>query len=238
MGTSEHVPPDQSPHVNRASEAVPLVSVLIPSWNKDRWVSAAIASALAQTHPRVEVIVVDDGSTDGSRAVLDAWADRIRVAHQAHSGANVARNHALRLARGEFVQYLDADDWLHPDKIATQVQWLSASAADIVYGDVILASHQPDGSVRLSPTARRGALGRCDPRADDHPLLSLLRYGSPGNMSYLIRRSTLGDSYACWDPAVERNQVRAFIVGLVAGGRGWHTFQGLIRTTGAITTQP
>jgi len=104
----------------------PLVSILIPAYNAAPWIAATLESALAQTHPRVEITVVDDGSTDDTLARARAFEPRgIRVVSQPNAGASAARNHALRLARGDFIQYLDADDLLSPRKIELQLALLA-----------------------------------------------------------------------------------------------------------------
>lgn len=111
----------------------PLVSILIPAYNAAPWIAETLSSALGQTHPRCEIIVVDDGSRDETvqrtRAVADAHPDRIRVVSQTNAGASAARNHALRLARGEFIQYLDADDLLSSRKIELQLARLASAPA-------------------------------------------------------------------------------------------------------------
>lgn len=112
-----------------------LVSILIPCYNAERWIGEAIESALAQTYSPCEVIVVDDGSTDGSLDVIRGFGDRIRYETGPNRGANAARNHLLALARGEWAQYLDADDYLLPDKIATQMRVLMEyPETDVLYG--------------------------------------------------------------------------------------------------------
>ncbi|TDV43199.1 glycosyltransferase family 2 protein [Actinophytocola oryzae] len=96
----------------------PLVSVIIPCYNGIPWVEHAIHSILRQTYPNIEVIVVDDGSTDDSRAVIEAeFGDAVKVIGIANSGPGAARNVALESASGEFVQYLDADNVLTAEKI-------------------------------------------------------------------------------------------------------------------------
>ena len=111
----------------------PLVSILIPCYNAAPWLAATLASALAQTHPRTEIIVVDDGSSDHSVTVARTFAPHgVRVVTQPNAGASAARNHALRLACGDFIQFLDADDLLTPDKIAAQVAHLTRSAPDSI----------------------------------------------------------------------------------------------------------
>jgi len=101
----------------------PLVSILIPAYNAEKWLGAAIASALGQTWPQKEIIVVDDGSTDGTLAVVRQFeSNGVRVVTQANQGAAAARNKAFALSRGDYIQWLDADDLLSPDKVAHQMQ--------------------------------------------------------------------------------------------------------------------
>ena len=111
----------------------PLVSLIIPCHNAGRWLAGTLESALAQTWPATEILVINDGSTDESATVAQPFAARgVRVITQPNQGASAARNHGLRLARGEFIQFLDADDLLSPDKIARQVGLLQAKPAGSV----------------------------------------------------------------------------------------------------------
>ena len=98
-----------------------LVSVIIPTYNRANRVLDAIASALAQTYRQLEVIVVDDGSTDTTEAALAPLTDRIRVVRQANGGPSVARNRGAAEASGQIVAFLDSDDRWMPDKIERQV---------------------------------------------------------------------------------------------------------------------
>ena len=99
-----------------------LVSILIPAYNAHRWLGESVGSALAQTWPNKEVIIVDDGSKDETLALARTFdARNVKVVTQENAGAPAARNHALRLAQGDYIQWLDADDVLHPEKIARQM---------------------------------------------------------------------------------------------------------------------
>jgi hypothetical protein len=101
----------------------PLVSILIPAYNAERWLAQTLQSALAQTWLRHEVIVVDDGSRDQTLAVARRFESaKVRVVHQANAGASAARNHAFKLAQGDYIQWLDADDVLDRHKIERQLQ--------------------------------------------------------------------------------------------------------------------
>jgi glycosyltransferase involved in cell wall biosynthesis/peptidoglycan/xylan/chitin deacetylase (PgdA/CDA1 family) len=100
----------------------PLVSILIPSYNAQLWIAETLRSALAQTWERKEIIVVDDGSTDQTLAIARKFeSKRVRVVTQKNQGASSARNTALSLCQGDYIQWLDADDLLGPEKIARQM---------------------------------------------------------------------------------------------------------------------
>lgn len=106
------------------SRAPGMVSVIMPCYNGERYLAEAIDSALDQTYRPIEVIVVDDGSTDGSRRVAEGYGHRIRWTQRDHSGIAGARNHGIALAKGEFLAFLDADDLWIKDKLERQVRAL------------------------------------------------------------------------------------------------------------------
>src|SRR5689334_15167297 len=96
----------------------PLVSILIPAYNAEQWIPEAIRSACAQSWSRKEIIVVDDGSTDRTLEVARRFASpEVNVVSTSNHGAAAARNHALRLSQGDYIQWLDADDILATDKL-------------------------------------------------------------------------------------------------------------------------
>jgi GT2 family glycosyltransferase len=102
----------------------PRVSVMIPVYNRAHLLAAAIDSVLAQSYGDYEIIVIDDGSTEDIRAVTDAYDERVRYARIDHAGQAAARNHGMRMARGEYLCLLDSDDLYWPHKLALQVDYL------------------------------------------------------------------------------------------------------------------
>ena len=100
----------------------PLVSILIPAYNAEGWIADTIGSAIAQTWPRKEIILVDDGSKDRTAEIASRFSARnVTVITQQNGGASAARNTALAAAQGDYIQWLDADDLLAPDKVARQM---------------------------------------------------------------------------------------------------------------------
>ncbi|WP_420457536.1 glycosyltransferase family 2 protein [Rubrivirga sp.] len=113
-----------------------LVSVLIPAYNAERYVGEAIESVLSQTYPHVEIIVVNDGSTDGTREVLGPYeAQGVRVIDQPNAGQCAAANRAFSESNGELVKFFDADDVLAPDHVARQVERLGDRRDAVAVGE-------------------------------------------------------------------------------------------------------
>ncbi len=102
----------------------PLVSILIPAYNAEGTVADTIRSALAQTWPRKEIIVVDDGSKDGTAEIVRRFGSRVTLVSTENQGGAAARNQAYRLCHGDYIQWLDADDLLAPDKLERQLATL------------------------------------------------------------------------------------------------------------------
>ena len=121
----------------------PLVSILIPCYNAEKWLAETLESALAQTWDNIEIIVVDDGSTDKSLAVAKQFEiDGVKVISQTNKGASAARNRAFQESQGDFIQYLDADDLLAPDKIELQVKLFLDGNLDFVVSGEWARFHQ------------------------------------------------------------------------------------------------
>jgi glycosyltransferase involved in cell wall biosynthesis len=100
----------------------PFVSILIPCHNARQWIGQCVQSAIDQTYPHKEIVIVDDGSTDGSQDVIRSFGDRLRSEFTPNRGSNFARNRLVELSRGNWLSFLDADDYLLPEKIERQIE--------------------------------------------------------------------------------------------------------------------
>ena len=141
----DETPASDEARVNRCETHQPLVSVIIPAYNGTAFLKAAIDSVLDQTYPSVECIVVDDGSTDETPSIIDSFGSLVRSQRRANQGPARARNHGARLARGQFVSFLDHDDYWRPTKIERQVRRLAERPeAAVIYTAVELIDANGD----------------------------------------------------------------------------------------------
>jgi glycosyltransferase involved in cell wall biosynthesis len=166
----------------------PCVSIVIPCFNQASYLGEAIESAWRQLHPNLEVIVVDDGSTDDTPRVAATYRT-IRYLHQSNSGTAVARNRGLRDSLGEFLIFLDADDRLLPDAVTRGVEYLTRHPDDaLVTGHVQLI--RADGTPDIVPMQDHDTAG----------YLALLRWNyiwTPGAVMY---RRRIFDAIGGFDP--------------------------------------
>ncbi len=125
-----------------AEKSASTASVVIPAYNSAGCIRRAIDSALAQTLPPLEIIVVDDGSKDDTAAVVGAYSDPVRLIRQANGGPGAARNHGARVARGEWIGLLDADDAWLPHKLATQLLFTRSDKTGVVHAAVLSGATQ------------------------------------------------------------------------------------------------
>jgi glycosyltransferase involved in cell wall biosynthesis len=132
----------------------PLVSILIPCYNAEPWLKATLSSALAQTGIEKEIILVDDGSTDQSLAIARSFRNpELKIVSQENRGQSASFNRAIREAQGDFFEYLDADDLLHPEKIARQLAALRAQPVDSVASGAWARFHDDPESARFQSEA-------------------------------------------------------------------------------------
>jgi glycosyltransferase involved in cell wall biosynthesis len=111
----------------------PLISVVLPTYNSGRFLAAALDSALAQTYPNIEVIVINDGSTDDTVEVLARYPGRVRSFTQTNQGVSCARNRGVEKSRGEYIAFLDADDLWDPEKLTKQLPLFRTPDTGMVY---------------------------------------------------------------------------------------------------------
>ena len=131
-----------------SSSSSDTVSVIIPVYNSELYLNCCLDSILAQSYETLEIILVDDGSTDASSAICDDYAKkdhRIKVIHKANGGVSSARNAGIRRATGDYFVFIDADDYINPDSIESMI---SCSGSDIVIAQIQQFNNQPSSHVR------------------------------------------------------------------------------------------
>lgn len=165
---------------SKSTLSAPTVSIIIPVYNGEAFIQAALDTVFAQTFNDYEIIVVDDGSTDATMAILEAYGDRLQIVRQKNGGHASARNAATNIARGEWIAMLDADDLWHPNKLEQQLA--TAGDADVVY----TAALNFEDSKRVDDVTFRD--GEC-PRGDIFEDLIIDNFIT--HSSVLIRKSAL-----------------------------------------------
>jgi hypothetical protein len=172
-----------------------LVSVIVPAWNAGATIDATLRSVRAQTYSPLEIVVVDDGSTDGTASVVEAHgADdpRIHLIRQTNQGVAAARNAGIAAAKGEFVAPVDADDLWHPDKIRLQVEAMRMAGAKA--GLCCTGVHAIDADARI--------VGTYVPDPGPSALVSLCRVNLVGNGSSALMPHALVVACGGYDPSL------------------------------------
>ncbi|MDQ2051490.1 glycosyltransferase family 2 protein [Natronolimnohabitans sp. A-GB9] len=204
---------------------MPRVSVVIPTYDRAETLPRAIDSALAQTIDDIEVVVVDDGSTDETPSVLSGYEDpRVRpVVHATNQGANVARNTGIEHARGEYVAFLDSDDEWHPEKLERQLDALEGRSEDWV-GVYCDTSYELSGSSGRLRSVAASVLAR----GDDRPTMEggeeligeiLADNVQPGAGSTLLVRTDVAREIGGFDEELDRFQDPEFCLRVLEAGR-------------------
>ena len=162
---------------------MPRVSVVIPTFNCATYLPLAIDSVLSQSYKDLEILVVDDGSTDGTAERISHHMKRIRYVYQENEGASAARNRAVEMSTGEYIAYLDADDMWYPQKLELQVAYLDRDMeCGLVHSDVCVIDERDEILHRQfnSETARSVPQGSC--------LLQLLHHSHIQTLTVVERR--------------------------------------------------
>jgi hypothetical protein len=186
------------------SLATPLVSVVIPVFNGAKYLCAALDSALGQTYERLQVVAVDDGSTDSSPDVLASYGSRLIVVRQRNAGVAEARNAGIRTSEGELIAFLDQDDWWLPEKVEKQVARFRADPDLGLVHTGILQYSEWDGAF-VDPVYPTDGSGRLQGRCYEQLLLGNGLF----NSSVMIRRPVLAAS-GMFDPALRGNTVQDY----------------------------
>ena len=186
------------------------VSVIIPCFNAEKWIAEAIDSCLRQTYAHVEIIVIDDCSTDKSIEIIKSYGDKIKWEQLTENkGGSYARNKGFALSQGEYIQFLDADDFILPQKIERQTHFLEQTGADAVYGDWRFQGHQSDGVIFLDEIEKPGK--------QTDILESLLENWWTAVASLFYTRSAVEKSGG-WDETLSAAQDRDFFISVVMSG--------------------
>lgn len=208
----------------RAYDMHPKVSVVIPSYNYAAYLPRAIESALAQTYTDLEVIVVDDGSTDDTPTVVQPYLDRIRYIRQANKGLPGARNTGIRASQSEFIALLDADDAWLPEKLERQMPRFQDPAVTIVFTD--LSVEYGDGSTKPSFLAERPLT--CEGDVTDAYIQS--RFLFPSAM--VFRRDAMEECRLFDETMLACEDVELFTKMTLRGKVAWVNEPLMIRTEG------
>ena len=184
----------------------PLVSVVIPVYNSEEFLSQAIDSVLAQRYQPIEVIAVDDGSTDNSPSILRGYSKKIKFFRQPNSGSAVARNKGINESSGKFIAFLDADDVWHPDKTRIQISHLMEHPqVSVVYADLLKTADSRGQEIDRFLMQSIESAVNINPAGSGWLYTDLIRESGPHTSSVIIRRS-LVDKVGLFDMQFRKGQ--------------------------------
>lgn len=190
----------------------PTVSIIIPCYNAEKWVAEAINGILRQTYAPIEIIVIDDGSTDGSLDVIRSFGDRVRYESGPNRGGGAARNRGFALSRGKYVMFHDADDWISEDTIEKLVEGIEGTDNTIVWCDWYIYDAITSKEPRIIP----GQYSQITPTCEDL-LLSYLEGRGPIVHAILWPRQIIVD-IGGWDESLRRRQDVDIYIRALFGG--------------------
>ena len=196
----------------------PLVSILIPAYNAEKWIADTIRSALGQTWPKREIVIVNDGSRDQTLAIARRFASKgLAVISQENQGASVARNKAFEYCQGEYIQWLDADDLLAPDKIARQM----AAAEKLGSKQTLLSSAWGTFMYRLSKAKFCPTSLWCDLVPVEWLLRKMGENLHMQTATWLVSRD-LTEAAGSWDPRLSLDDDGEYFCRVLLASEGVH----------------
>lgn len=194
-----------------------LVSIIIPCFNAEKWLKEALDSCLNQTYQNIEIVIVDDGSTDNSLEIIKSYkeqfADKVVYESQPNSGSNPARNKGFSISKGKYILYMDADDYILPERIEKQVRCFQETGADVVFSSVRSQKHLANGTLVLGdPSDERYYV-----EGDDilECLITCRRFAH--TLSPIFTRAVV-EQNGGWDEAVKCSQDRDFLLTVAIRG--------------------
>lgn len=156
------------------------VSIIVPVYRVENYLRRAVDALLGQTYTNVEVILVDDGSPDGSGGICDSYQDpRVRVLHQKNGGVSAARNVGLAVAEGDWIAFCDGDDWFAPNMVESMLSCAQKEQADLVICDYQIVA---DGRPPMVCHSVAGMAGGCDARL-------VIATGSISSCTHLVKKA-------------------------------------------------
>jgi glycosyltransferase involved in cell wall biosynthesis len=227
--------------VATVSSTAPLVTVIMPAYNAEKFILDAIRSILAQGYPSVEILVIDDGSKDSTVALVQREAPQARIIHQSNAGAAAARNTGLRLARGKYICFLDADDGWFPGKLSAQVDYLQKHPeVGMVYHRWFVWVPDETGSYCTPKRLEEPAFGQIDPACSGwiytlllldcivHTSTVMMRLEVVRDIGFFDTTLVTGEDYNYWLRVSRKYQIHK-LTGIYSFYRAVH---------GSLTSQP
>lgn len=209
------------------------ISVVIPVYNVEKFLAKCLRSVIAQSYADLEIILVNDGSTDGSAEICEYFANadsRIKVIHQLNEGVSVARNTGINVATGNFVTFLDSDDWLEKDMYSGMISKLEKHPQlDMIMGDTVLVFN--DHKIRKSEFIREGYYTEADIKAELYDTLlvteDFAKIPIVSACSMMVRRNILLESKIYFEPSLKYCEDYLFIAEIMVNLRSFFYVKGL-----------
>ncbi len=194
---------------NNANNKIHLVSIIIPTYNASKFIKEAVDSALAQTYKDIEIIIIDDGSIDDTKKVLEGYLPKIKYFYQSNKGLSAARNVGIKIAKGDCIALLDADDIFLPNKIEEQIKFLEENPdCDVCYCDLYhFWDEESEKLLKLNYKYYSG----------DDVLPGLLEKSFIAPLTVVIRKSVF-DRFGYFDENLKRSEDLDFWFRLAYGG--------------------